>query len=113
MATETDTTKRAPILELAWQNYADLDLAADKRTKGFYDIRKTITWLGILATLFAVLTQQFFLNFDIANPPNPEEANAPFVGYYILGVLVKLLFIAIPVLASIFAAFATKFYSNG
>jgi esterase/lipase len=113
MATETDTTKRAPILELAWQNYADLDLAADKRTKGFYDIRKTITWLGILATLFAVLTQQFFINFDIANPPNPEEANAPFVGFYILGVLVKLLFIAIPVLASIFAAFATKFYSNG
>jgi hypothetical protein len=113
MATEPDTTKRAPILELAWQNHAELNLAADKRTKGFYNIRKTIAWLGILATLFAVLTQQFFSDFDITNPPDPNAANAPFIGFFVLGVLVKLLFIGIPVLASIFAAFATKFYSNG
>ena len=67
METETETTKRAPILELAWQNHADLDLAADKRTKGFYDLRKSIAWLGILATVFAILSQQFFM--DLENPP--------------------------------------------
>jgi hypothetical protein len=108
-AMETETPKSAPILELAWQRHAELNLAADRRTKGFYNIRKWIAWLGILATLFAILTQQFFPNIDFSKPP----ASAPFVGYYNLGILVKVLFIAIPVLASIFAAFATKFYSSG
>jgi hypothetical protein len=106
---EAETTKNNPILEIAWQHHADLDLAADKRTKGFYDIRKIIAWLGILATLFAVLTQQFFLEFNILEPPETP----PFANYFAVGFLVKLLFIGIPVLASIFAAFATKFYSNG
>ena len=108
METETETTKRAPILELAWQNHADLDLAADMRTKGFYDIRKSIAWLGILATVFAILSQKFFM--DLEKPP---QFFASFPYYASLGVAVKVLFIAIPVLASIFAAFATKFYSNG
>ena len=102
---ETETPKRDPILELAWQNYADLDLAADKRTKGFYNIRTSIAWLGILATLFAIITQQFFPNLEIENPP--------FRYYASLGLGVKVLFIAIPIIASTFAAFATKFYSNG
>ena len=102
---ETETTKRAPILELAWLRHADLDLAADKRTKGFYDIRKWIAWLGILATLFAILSQQFFSNLETPNPP--------FRYYASIGIGVRILFVAIPVLASIFAAFATKFYSNG
>ena len=105
---ETETPKRDAILELAWQRHGDLDLSADKRTKAFYDIRKVIAWLGILATLFAILTQEFFR--DLANPP---DYIASFPYYGILGVAVKVLFIAIPVLASIFAAFSTKFYSNG
>ena len=108
METETETIKRAPILELAWQNQADLDLAADKRTKAFYDLRKTIAYLSILATLFAILTQEFFP--DLNNPP---ALFADFKYYGILSVTVKVLFIAIPVLASIFAAFSSKFYSNG
>ena len=93
---ETETPKPAPILEIAWRRYADLDLAADRRTKAFYDIRKLITWLGVLATLFAILTQQFFSDTTSLE-----------------GVIVKVLFVATPVLASIFAAFASKFYSNG
>jgi hypothetical protein len=105
IAMETETPKRAPILELAWLRHADLDLAADRRTKGFYDIRKWIAWLGILATLFAILSQQFFSNLDTPNPP--------FRYYATVGIGVRILFVAIPVLASIFAAFATKFYSNG
>lgn len=106
---ETETPKRDPIVELAWQNYADLDLAADKRNKGFYQIRKWIAWLGIVATLFAILTQEFFRDF---NPLDPS-AKEPFKGYFVLGLGVKALFIAIPIIASASAAFATKFYSNG
>jgi hypothetical protein len=105
---ETETPKAAPILEIAWQRHADLDLSADKRTKAFYDLRKSIAWLGILATLFAILTQEFF-----RDPGNPPAFFASFPYYASLGIVVKALFIAIPVLASIFAAFATKFYSNG
>ena len=95
--TEIETPKPAPILEIAWLRHADLDLAASRRTKAFYDIRKLIAWLGVLATLFAILTQQ------------PIFANTT----SLQGVVVKVLFIATPVLASIFAAFASKFYSNG
>jgi SMODS and SLOG-associating 2TM effector domain 1 len=94
---ETETPKPAPILEIAWLRHADLDLAASRRTKAFLDIRKLIAWLGVLATLFAILTQQ----------PIFTDTQS------LQGVIVKILFIATPVLASIFAAFASKFYSNG
>jgi conflict system pore-forming effector with SLATT domain len=94
---ETETPKPAPILEIAWLRHADLDLAASRRTKAFLDIRKLIAWLGVLATLFAILTQQ----------PIFTDTES------LQGVIVKILFIATPVLASIFAAFASKFYSNG
>ena len=40
---ETETPKPAPILEIAWTRYANLDLAADKRTAAFYSIRKWIS----------------------------------------------------------------------
>lgn len=95
--TETETPKTAPILEIAWLRHADLDLAASRRTKAFLDIRKLIAWLGVLATLFAILTQQ----------PIFTDTQS------LQGVIVKILFIATPVLASIFAAFASKYYSNG
>ena len=39
---ETETPKPAPILEIAWTRHANLDLAADKRTKAFSTIRKRI-----------------------------------------------------------------------
>ena len=102
---ETETPKPAPILEVAWTRYANLDLAADRRTAAFYSIRKWITILGVLATFFAIVTQLFFRDLNVS----PQ----PFFGYAILGIIVKVFFIATPVLASIFAAFATKFYSNG
>jgi len=94
---ETETPKPTPILEIAWLRHADLDLAADKRTRGFYNIRRWIAWLGVLATLFAIFTER-----EMFSPISPT-----------LQVGVNLLFVAIPVVASIFAAFATKFFSNG
>ncbi len=99
---ETETPKPAPILEIAWTRHANLDLAADKRTKAFSTIRKRIIWLGVLATLFAIITQIFFLDLKSLTLP-----------MYILGLIVKFFFIATPILASILASFATKFYSNG
>jgi conflict system pore-forming effector with SLATT domain len=95
--TEPETPKTAPILEIAWLRHADLDLAASRRTKAFLNIRKLIAWLGVLATLFAILTQQ----------PIFKDTES------LQGGMVNVLFIATPVLASIFAAFASKFYSNG
>ena len=99
---ETETPKPAPILEIAWTRHANLDLAADKRTKAFYTIRRRIIWLGVLATLFAIITQLFFLDLKSLTLP-----------MYILGLIVKFFFIATPIAASILASFATKFYSNG
>lgn len=92
---ETETTK-SPILEIAWTRYANLDSAASRRTRSFYNIRKWITWLAVLATFFAIVTQLYFS--DTAT---------------VMGILVKVLLVSTPVLASILAAFATKFYSNG
>lgn len=99
---ETVTPKAAPILEIAWTRHAHLDLAAGRRTKGFYNIRRWIIVFGVLATLFAILTQVFF--------PKLDDLQGLML---ILGITVKFLLIATPVLASIFASFATKFYSNG
>src|SRR6185436_19009577 len=106
---ETEAPKPAPILEIAWTRYANLDLAADRRTAGFHKIRKWIIWLGVMATFFAIITQLFFRDFDLEK----LTASSTFPGYATLGIIVKVLFVATPVLASIFAAFATKFYSNG
>src|SRR5215470_3869175 len=55
---ETAAPKAAPILEVAWMRHAQLDQAAGNRTKAFYAIRRWIAWLGVLATLFAILTQE-------------------------------------------------------
>jgi hypothetical protein len=106
-AMEMDTPKPAPILEIAWQRHADLDIAADKRTRRFYDIRRWIAVLGILTTLFVILTQQFFI--DLENPP---QIFASFPYYATIGLVVKVLFIGIPLVASIFTAFANVFFSN-
>ena len=97
---ETETPKPTPILKLAWQRHAEMDVAADKRSKGFFRIRKWIAWLGILATLFAILAQQI-----IGNDTSWPTA--------VLPLAIKVLFIAIPIVASAFAAFATRMYSNG
>ena len=99
---ETETPKPAPILSIAWTRHAHLDTAASRRSKAFFNIRRWIIWLGVLATFLAIITQLFFPDPDVLTGP---EAVAGFV--------VKLFLVATPVLASIFAAFSTKFYSNG
>ena len=94
---ETETSK-SPILEIAWTRHANLDSAAGRRTKSFYNIRKWITWLGVLATLFAITTELL---------SRGQNTSA------LLNLVVKIFLVTTPVLASILASFATKFYSNG
>jgi len=96
---ENETPKAAAILNVAWERYARLDIASLHRKRDNYRLRYWITVLGVLATLFAILTQIFF------SDPNAEKT--------LLGLVVKILFVATPILASIFAAFTAKFYANG
>lgn len=93
---ETEIQKPAPILEIAWTRHANLDLAADRRTAAYYGIRRWIIVLGVLATLFAVLTQMF-----ASGTPN------------LLRIVLKWFLIATPALASGLAWYSTRYYSNG
>jgi hypothetical protein len=93
---ETEATKNTPILNIAWTRVAHLDDISKRRTRGYYRLRRWISILGIIATIFAVLTQVPFLNVPS-----------------VLGIVVKVMFIAAPAVASILAAFASKYFSNG
>ena len=63
---ENETTERIPILEIAWTRYAIFDATAKRRTRGFYNIRATILWLSVIATIFAIVNTALFAerNFD-------------------------------------------------
>src|SRR5215831_15651222 len=70
---ETETPKAAPILEIAWTRYANLNSAAVRRTASFYSIRRWIIILGVLATFLAIMTEVFF----------SDPTYSPFPGYKI------------------------------
>lgn len=93
---ETETPKTAPILNIAWMRVANLDSISKKRSAAHYRTRRWISILAVLATLFAILTETFFTD-------TPS----------LLGLIVKVLFIATPAAASALAAFANKKFSNG
>jgi hypothetical protein len=93
---ETQNQKATPILEVAWAQFAQLDAASSKRTKAHLNMRRWIAALGVLATLLAILTELY------------SELLLP-----VIGLALKILLIATPILASILAAFVGKFFSNG
>jgi hypothetical protein len=84
-----------PILKIAWTRYAQLDAVAEKRNKPFFSWRKRIAILGVLAALFAVITQ----------------ASSDYMSE-VLSVTLRILLIATPITASVLAAFINKFYSG-
>ncbi|MEK6751542.1 MAG: SLATT domain-containing protein [Chloroflexota bacterium] len=92
---ETQPQQPTPILEIAWTRFAQMDAISSKRTKTHLRMRRLITALGVLATLFALLSQSF-----------PYESG-------LAGVIIRGLLILLPILASGFAAYASAFYSNG
>jgi hypothetical protein len=93
---ETQPKQVTPILEVAWTRFAQFDAASLKRSKAHLRMRRWIAALGVLATLFAILTELYPKNFS------PLGA-----------VILKLLLITSPILASILAAFVSKFFSTG
>ncbi|HSG43732.1 MAG TPA: SLATT domain-containing protein [Anaerolineales bacterium] len=94
---EYETPKATPILQLAWARFSELDTNASARTKSHIHKRRWIAILGVLATLFAVLSQLF--------PENTKPA--------ILGLSFRILLIATPLVGSAMAAFTKSFYSTG
>ena len=94
---EYETPKTTPILQLAWARFSELDTNASARTKSHLNKRRWIAILGVLATLFAVLSQIF--------PENTEPA--------LLGLSFRILLIATPLIGSAMAAFTKSFYSSG
>ncbi|MDQ2690619.1 MAG: SLATT domain-containing protein [Chloroflexota bacterium] len=102
MATETETPKTAPILDVAWKRAAILDDMSKRRSASHHRIRRWIALLGVLATLMAILIGY-------------RNAFAAFFAPYdnLAAVVVQGLFIATPAIASGLAAFASRKYSNG
>ena len=94
---ETEEKKSTPILEIAWTRYANLSTAAGRRTKSFYRIRRWIIVLGVVATLFALVTQWL------------SDLNAPALAQLFF----RGLLIATPAIASGLAWFSTRHYTNG
>ena len=93
---ETETPKTTPILNIAWTRYAYLDASSLRGRRLYYSIRRWILVLGVVATLFAILSQIF-----------PRESSG------LVGLAIRVLLVTIPILASSLAAIATRGFSNG
>lgn len=93
---ETEAPKNPPILEIAWTRYAQLNAASIRRTAAHKRLRVWIAVLGVLATLFSIIYSSFFAA-DIS----------------LLGVGVHLIFIAMPIAASLLAAIGSRTFANG
>ena len=93
---EYETPKAKPILQIAWARFSELDVNASARTKSHLNKRIWIAVLGVLASLFAILSQGFTV----------EE-------YGLVGWIFKFLLIVSPLLASGMAAFTKTFYATG
>jgi hypothetical protein len=100
---EKEAPKSIPILQLAWARFSELDANASARTKSHLNKRRWIGILGVLATLFAILSQIF-----------PENTELAVLGLRaVLGLSFRILLILTPLVASAMAAFTKAFYSNG
>jgi conflict system pore-forming effector with SLATT domain len=92
---ETETPKTTPILNVAWARFSELDATALARSRSHLLMRRGIALVGVLATLFAILSQLF--------PPALGLIGLGFRGFLIL----------MPLIASGLAAFTKIYYSTG
>lgn len=92
---ETQTSKTTPILNVAWARFSELDTTALARSRSHLLMRRGIAMVGVLATLFAILSQLF--------PPALGLIGLGFRGFLIL----------MPLIASGLAAFTKIYYSTG
>lgn len=93
---ENQPQNPTPILELAWRKFAQLDAVSTKRTVAYGRLRLWIAIFGVLATLFAILTTIY--------PDNYSP---------VVELILRILLIASPIIASVLAAFANKFFGSG
>ncbi len=93
---ETQPQQATPILEVAWTRFAQLDAMSLERSRTHLRLRRWIAALGILTTLFAILSQLY------------AESLSPLFGW-----ILRFFFILTPIIASILAAYVTQFYSTG
>ena len=94
---ETETPRTTPILQIAWTRFSELDINSLVRSKSHLVKRRWIAALGVLATLFAILSQMF-----------PVEREPVLLGWTF-----RIFLILIPLVASAMAAFTKAFYSSG
>ncbi len=92
---EQESPKAKPILQVAWARFSELDANSLARSKSHLGKRRWIAALGILATLFAILSQMF-----------PE-------GSGIVGLGLRFLLVITPLIGSAMAAFTKAFFSSG
>jgi hypothetical protein len=85
-----------PILESAWQHYADLDANAKEIVKRHLSLRRWVAYLGVVATLLAIILDVY-----------GEQLSA------LVALVLKFLLILTPIVGSIIAAVVNKFYSGG
>jgi len=95
MKMANETQPNVPILNIAWTRFTQLDSLAEKRDNPHFQWRRRIAILGVLAALFAVVTQAY-----------SEYLPA------VLGLVLKVLLIATPITASVLASFVNKFYNG-
>ena len=92
---EYEAPKTTPILQIAWARFSELDVNSGARSKAHLSKRRWIAALGVLATLFAILSQMF-----------PEDSG-------IVGLVLRILLVLTPLIGSGMAAFTKAFYSSG
>jgi hypothetical protein len=93
---ENQPQQNTPILEVAWTRFSQLDAISLERSKAHLRLRRWIAALGILTTLFAILSELF------------AESLPP-----LAAIALKFVFIVTPLAASGLAAYVTQFYSSG
>lgn len=84
------------IMDLAWRYYAQLDEGEQVRSRTQRLVYRWVILLGVLATLFAILTEVY-----------PE--NWPAFGNEVIKVLLPV----VPIASSIVAAYSNKFFGKG
>ena len=93
---ETTPQQIPPILQVAWTEYGQLETVAGRRALAHTKLRRWIATFGVLATLFAILSEKYPASFPA------------------LGALgLKFLLVAAPIMASALAAYASKFFASG
>jgi len=102
---EAESPKSTPILNIAWARFSELDTTSLARSKSHMRMRRWLIALGVLATLFAILSQSFPTIADDEVQAAPGMATA--------GLILRIFLILTPLIGSGLAAFTKIFYTTG